>query len=66
MRTVAAESSVLLPRKDTYKIPAIFSGRVIQVPDKQEYVSLIVTDISTQKGIQEQLRESSDARILSS
>jgi PAS domain S-box-containing protein len=47
-----------LPRKDGGKIPAIFSGRVIQGPDKQEYVLLIVTDISAQKGIEEQLRES--------
>jgi serine phosphatase RsbU (regulator of sigma subunit) len=47
-----------LPRKDGTKIPAIFSGRVIQGPDKQEYVLLIVTNISAQKGIEEQLRES--------
>jgi PAS domain S-box-containing protein len=46
------------PRKDGTKIPAIFSGRVIKGPDKQEYVLLIVTDISAQKGIEEQLRES--------
>jgi PAS domain S-box-containing protein len=47
-----------LPRKDGTKIPAIFSGRVIQGPDKQDYVLLTVTDISAQKGIEEQLRES--------
>jgi len=46
------------PRKDGGKIPAIFSGRVIQSPDKQDYVLLTVTDISAQKGIEEQLRES--------
>src|ERR1700674_467070 len=51
-------SEFYLPRKDGTKIPAIFSGRVIQGPDKQEYVLLIVTDISAQKGIEEQLRES--------
>jgi sigma-B regulation protein RsbU (phosphoserine phosphatase) len=51
-------SEFYLPRKDGGKIPAIFSGRVIQGPDKQEYVLLIVTDITTQKGIEEQLRES--------
>jgi sigma-B regulation protein RsbU (phosphoserine phosphatase) len=51
-------SEFYFPRKDGGKIPAIFSGRVIQGPDKQEYVLLIVTDISTQKGIEEQLRES--------
>jgi PAS domain S-box-containing protein len=36
------------PRKDGGKIPAIFSGRVIQGPDKQDYVLLTVTDISAQ------------------
>lgn len=46
------------PRKDGEKIPAIFSGRVIQAPDGQEYVLLIVTDISAQKRVEEQLRES--------
>jgi sigma-B regulation protein RsbU (phosphoserine phosphatase) len=46
------------PRKDGGKIPAIFSGRVIQGPDNQDYVLLTVTDISAQKGIEEQLRES--------
>ncbi len=51
-------SEFYFPRKDGGKIPAIFSGRVIQGPDKQEYVLLIVTDISTQKGIEGQLRES--------
>ncbi len=47
-----------LPRKNGEKIPAIFSGRVIQGPDGQEYVLLIVTDISAQKRVEEQLRES--------
>jgi sigma-B regulation protein RsbU (phosphoserine phosphatase) len=51
-------SEFYFPRKDGSKIPAIFSGRVIQGPDKQEYVLLTVTDISAQKGIEEQLRES--------
>jgi len=51
-------SEFYLPRKDGGKIPAIFSGRVIQGPDKQEYVLLIVTDITAQKSIEEQLRES--------
>jgi phosphoserine phosphatase RsbU/P len=51
-------SEFYLPRKDGTKIPAIFSGRVIQGPDKQDYVLLTVTDISAQKGIEEQLRES--------
>lgn len=47
-----------LPRKDGEKIPAIFSSRVIQGPDGQEYVILILTDISAQKLVEEQLRES--------
>jgi sigma-B regulation protein RsbU (phosphoserine phosphatase) len=46
------------PRRDGEKIPAIFSGREIQGPDGQEYVLLVVTDISAQKQIEEQLRES--------
>ena len=41
------------------EIPAIFSGRVIQGPDGQEYLLLIVTDISAQKRIEQQLRDSS-------
>ena len=47
-----------VPRKDGGKVPAIFSARVIQGPDGQEYVLLIVTDISAQKRVEEQLRES--------
>ena len=47
-----------LPRKDGEKIPAIFSARVIQGADGQEYVLLIVTDISAQKRVEGQLRES--------
>ena len=47
-----------LPRKDGKKVPAIFSGRVIQGPDGREYVILILTDISAQKRVEEQLRES--------
>jgi sigma-B regulation protein RsbU (phosphoserine phosphatase) len=47
-----------LPRKNGEKIPAIFSGRAIEGPDGQEYVILILTDISAQKRVEEQLRES--------
>lgn len=47
-----------LPRKDGEKIPAIFSARAIQGPDGQEYVLLVVTDISAQKRVEEQLRQS--------
>jgi phosphoserine phosphatase RsbU/P len=51
-------SEFYFPGKDGAKIPAIFSGRVIQGPDKREYVLLTVTDISPQKRIEEQLRAS--------
>jgi PAS domain S-box-containing protein len=53
-----SRSEFYLPRKNGEKIPAIFSGRVIQGPDGQEYVLLIITDISAQKRVEEQLRES--------
>jgi len=46
------------PRKGGEKIPSIFSGRVIQGPDGLEYVLLIVTDISAQKRVEEELRQS--------
>ena len=44
-------------RKDGKRIPVIFSGRVIQGPDGQDYVVVTVTDISEQKRVEEQLRE---------
>jgi PAS domain S-box-containing protein len=53
-----SRSEFYLPRKNGEKIPAIFSGRSIQGPDGQEYVLLIVTDISAQKRVEEQLRAS--------
>ncbi len=53
-----SRSEFYLPRKNGDQIPAIFSGRSIQGPDGQEYVLLIVTDISAQKRVEEQLRES--------
>jgi PAS domain S-box-containing protein len=53
-----SRSEFYLPRKNGEKIPAIFSGRVIEGPDGQEYVLLILTDISAQKRVEEQLRES--------
>ena len=49
-----------LPRRDGEKVPAIFSARVIQGPDGQEYVLLTVTDIAEQKLVQEQLRKSNE------
>ena len=53
-----SRSEFYLPRKNGERIPAIFSARHIQGPDRQEYVLLIVTDISAQKRVEEQLRES--------
>jgi phosphoserine phosphatase RsbU/P len=53
-----SRSEFYLPRRNGERIPAIFSGRVIQGPDGREYVLLIVTDISAQKRVEEQLRES--------
>ena len=46
------------PRKDGEKIPAIFSGRIITGPDGKEYGLVTVTDISVQKHVEKQLRES--------
>jgi serine phosphatase RsbU (regulator of sigma subunit) len=46
------------PRKDGEKIPAIFSGRIIKGPDGKEYGLVTVTDISAQKHVEKQLRES--------
>jgi PAS domain S-box-containing protein len=46
------------PRKGGEKVPAIFSGRTIHGPDGHDYVLLVVTDISSQKRAEEQLRES--------
>jgi sigma-B regulation protein RsbU (phosphoserine phosphatase) len=51
-------SEFYLPRKNGEKIPAIFSSRVIQGPDGQKYVLLVLTDISAQKRVEEQLRKS--------
>jgi PAS domain S-box-containing protein len=47
-----------IPRKNGEKIPAIFSGRMIHGPDGQDYALLLMTDISAQKRVEEQLRES--------
>jgi serine phosphatase RsbU (regulator of sigma subunit) len=46
------------PRKDGEKIPAIFSGRIIKGPDGKEYSLITITDISVQKSVEEQLRQS--------
>jgi phosphoserine phosphatase RsbU/P len=47
-----------LPRKDGQKIPVIFSERIIQGPDGQDYSLVTVTDIGEQKRIEEELRQS--------
>ena len=47
-----------LPRKNGEKVPVISSGRVIQGPDGRDYVVVTVTDISEQKRVEAQLRES--------
>lgn len=46
-----------LPRKDGQKIPAIFSERAIEGPDGHKYHLVIVTDITAQKRVEQQLRE---------
>jgi PAS domain S-box-containing protein len=46
-----------IPRKNGEKVPVIFSGRAIHGPDGQQYNVVIVTDISEQKRIEEQLRK---------
>ncbi len=53
-----SRSEFYLPRKNGERIPAIFSARYIQGPDGQKCVLLIVTDISAQKRVEDQLRES--------
>jgi len=52
-----SRSEFYLPRKDGQKIPVIYSGRTIKAPDGQEYSLIIVTDISAQKRVEEQLRK---------
>lgn len=47
-----------IPRKDGEKISVIYSGRIIQGPDGREYSLVILTDISGQKRIEEDLRQS--------
>jgi phosphoserine phosphatase RsbU/P len=54
----SSRAEFYLPRKDGQKVPVIFSGRRIQAPDGQEYSLVIVTDISAQKRVEEQLRQS--------
>lgn len=46
------------PRRDGEKIPVIFSARLIKGPDGRDYSLVTVTDISAQKRVEEQLRQS--------
>jgi len=52
-----------LPRKDGRKIPAIFSGRVIEGRDGHKYHLVIVTDITAQKRVEQQLRETNSLLV---
>jgi PAS domain S-box-containing protein len=45
-----------VPRKNGGWVPVIFSGRIISGPDGQHYSVVTLTDISAQKGAQEELR----------
>jgi sigma-B regulation protein RsbU (phosphoserine phosphatase) len=49
-----------LPRKDGEKVPVIYSVREIPGPGGQQYGLIILTDISTQKHVEEQLRQSNE------
>jgi sigma-B regulation protein RsbU (phosphoserine phosphatase) len=47
-----------IPRKDGEKVPVIVSVREIPGPNGRQYSLIILTDISAQKHIEEQLRQS--------
>jgi PAS domain S-box-containing protein len=47
-----------IPRKDNEKVTAIFNGRVIQGPDRQQCSLLTISDISAEKRVEERLCES--------
>jgi sigma-B regulation protein RsbU (phosphoserine phosphatase) len=47
-----------LPRKNGEKVPVIYSGREIPGPRGQQYGLIVLSDISAQKHVEEQLRES--------
>jgi PAS domain S-box-containing protein len=47
-----------LPRKDGAKVPVIYSAREIPGPRGEPYGLVVVTDISAQKHVEEQLRQS--------
>jgi PAS domain S-box-containing protein len=47
-----------VPRKDGEKVPVIYSAREIPGPHGQQYGLIVLTDISAQKRVEEQLRKS--------
>lgn len=47
-----------MPCKDGQKTPVIYSARVIQAPNGRKYTLVLTADISSQKSIEERLRES--------
>jgi sigma-B regulation protein RsbU (phosphoserine phosphatase) len=47
-----------VPRKDGEKVPVIYSVREIPGPRGEQYGLIVLTDISAQKRVEEQLRES--------
>jgi PAS domain S-box-containing protein len=58
LRYGRSRNEFYLPRKDGQKVPVISSGRTVKGPDGREYVVVTVTDISEQKRVEAQLRES--------
>jgi len=46
-----------VPRKNGEWVPVIFSGQMITGPDGRQYSVITLTDISAQKGVQEELRQ---------
>jgi PAS domain S-box-containing protein len=58
LRNGHSRTEFYVPAKNGNRIPAIFSGRPIRSPDRQEHMLVTVTDISAQKRVEEQLRES--------
>jgi PAS domain S-box-containing protein len=47
-----------LPRKNGEKVPVIYSSRWIPGPNGQQYGVVVLTDITAQKRVEEQLRQS--------
>lgn len=58
IRNGYSRTEFYVPTKSGERVPAIFNGRPIQTPDGQEHMLVTVTDISAQKHVEEQLRQS--------